>query len=102
MKVLVPTESKERSDPVSEVFGRSKYFAIYDTEEENLEMHNNPGNSQPRGAGMTAAQFAIDENVRKVFTRQIGPNAESVLKSAEIEVEILEKKMNLDEVLKSI
>ncbi|MDD3647290.1 MAG: NifB/NifX family molybdenum-iron cluster-binding protein [Candidatus Dojkabacteria bacterium] len=101
VKVLIPVDTKDKNDKMSEVFGRAKYFAIYDTDSEKLEILDNPGDSQARGAGITASQFAIDNNVGKVVASQIGPNAENVLREAGIEVEIQTDK-TLGEIIDSL
>jgi predicted DNA-binding protein (UPF0251 family)/predicted Fe-Mo cluster-binding NifX family protein len=102
MKILFPMDSKNKSDGLSDVFGRSKYFATYNTDEEKLEFKDNPGVSQARGAGVTAGQFAIDNGVNKVVLKQIGPNAENVLKQGGIEVQVEESDKSLDDIIKSL
>ncbi len=71
---------------MSEVFGRAKFFAIYDDEAKEFKFHENPGSTQARGAGMTAGQFAIDNDVKVAILPQIGPNADTVLSQAGIDV----------------
>ncbi|MBN2100393.1 DUF134 domain-containing protein [Candidatus Dojkabacteria bacterium] len=103
MKVMIPMDSTNKSAKISSVFGRSKYFALYDKESGELSFVENPGSSQARGAGMTAGQFAIDNNVSKVVSGNIGPNAESVLRQGGIEIETLDDpNRSLEDIIKSL
>lgn len=88
MKILIPVDSKNKTDKISDVFGRSKYFAIYNSDDKKLEFVDNPGNTQAKGAGITASQFAIESQISRVIAKQIGPNAESTLKQGNIEITI--------------
>ncbi|SMO48620.1 Predicted Fe-Mo cluster-binding protein, NifX family [Balnearium lithotrophicum] len=98
MKVLVPVLEKKEDAEVSKEFGRAPYFAV--VENEKVEFFENPGASASGGAGVKAAQFAVDLGVDKVIIRKnVGPHAESALKTAGIEVEIKENLKKLNEVL---
>lgn len=88
MKILIPADTKNPEDSPSRVFGRSKYFAIYDTDTEEIKYIKNPGNQKARGAGMSASQIAIDQGVEKVVAERIGPNAKDVLDQGGIQTEI--------------
>ena len=57
----------------------------------DIEFVDNPGNSQSRGAGMSAAQFVVDQGVANVISGNIGPNAKNVLINAGIKIDIKEK-----------
>lgn len=102
-KVLIPMDSKDKSDRISEVFGRSKYFAVYDTETKKLEFVDNSGSSQARGAGIAAGQYVIDNNISRVVLTNIGPNAENVLKQGDVEI-VVESDTNksLEDIIKSL
>ncbi len=92
MKILIPTNSKDEDAKVSEVFGRSKCLAIYDTESKEIEFTENPGVSKTRGAGITTAQYALDKDISKVVAVQVGPNAKNVLEKGEVEIELAKEK----------
>lgn len=101
MRVLIAVDSKSKTDKISAVFGRSKYFALYDVESKKLDFVDNPGSTEARGAGMTAGQFAIDNNISKVVVTQMGPNAENVLKQGGIEI-VIEADKTLEEILQAL
>lgn len=92
MKVAISVDDKQDSAPVSEVFGRCKFFALYDISSKKLTYIENPGVSQQRGAGILAAQTLIDNKVEKVYCGNIGPNAENALTDGNIKVDIVTDK----------
>ena len=92
MKLIISTDSKEKEAKVSDIFGRCKYFGIYDTDSKELKFVENPGTTQPRGAGIAAAQEVVDQGVEKVVTGHVGPNAGNVLEDNEVEVVIVSEK----------
>jgi predicted Fe-Mo cluster-binding NifX family protein len=92
MKVAVCTDSKSEDARISDVFGRCKFFALFDKDSKDLSFIENPGFSQQRGAGVVAAQTLIDNDVSKVYCGNVGPNAEDALKSGNIRIEIVKDK----------
>jgi len=103
VKILIPMNSKDKTDKISDVFGRSKYFAIYNSDDKKLEFVENPGNTQARGAGTKASQFAIENQITRVIVRQIGPNAENALKQGDVEITIeSEPDKTLEELIQSL
>ena len=103
MKVFIPVVSKDKSSKLSEVFGRSEFFAIYDTETKNTEYIDNGSAQGARGVGVSVGQLAINSGVSKVVTRKLGPNAVNALESGNIEVVIQENTdKTLEEIIQSL
>ncbi|RUM90930.1 MAG: hypothetical protein DSZ26_01850 [Thermovibrio sp.] len=97
MKVLIPVLEKKEDAEVSSEFGRAPCFAVL--ENGKVEFFENPGALASKGAGVKAAQFAIDLGIDKVVVKKnAGPHAESALKTAGIEVEIRENLKKLNEI----
>ncbi|WP_209478263.1 NifB/NifX family molybdenum-iron cluster-binding protein [Thermococcus stetteri] len=87
MRIIVSTVTGGLDDRVNPAFGRTPTFTIVDVENGeivNVQVVPNPGYSQPRGAGVTAAQFAIDQGADVVIAGQFGPNSSGVLQAAGI------------------
>ena len=88
MRFIVATREGGLDDFVSQAFGRTPTFTIVDTDENgniiNVRVVQNPGYSAPRGAGIQAAQFCIDEEADVVIAGQFGPNSSRVLQAAGI------------------
>ncbi|HDZ35421.1 MAG TPA: dinitrogenase iron-molybdenum cofactor [Thermococcus sp.] len=87
MRIIVSTVKGGLEDSVNQHFGRTPTFTIVDVENgeiTNVQVVQNPGYSQPRGAGVTAAQFCIDQRADAVIAGQFGPNSAGVLQAAGI------------------
>jgi predicted Fe-Mo cluster-binding NifX family protein len=92
MLIAISTDEDQKSSPVSAIFGRCGFFALFDTEEQSLEFVKNPGAEAARGAGVLAGQLLIDKGVKRVYTGNVGPNAKRVLDSGDIKVELVSGK----------
>ncbi len=86
MIIVVTIEKPETTSPLSEVFGRSKYFLFNDTSEASIKIIPNPYVKELGGAGIQAARFLIENNAGVVVTKNIGVNPLRFLTSAEINV----------------
>jgi len=88
MRLIVATVRGGLDDYVNQSFGRTPTFTIVDVDENgnivNVQVVENPGYSQPRGAGVTTAQFCIDQGADVVISGQFGPNSSGVLQAAGI------------------
>lgn len=91
MKYAIPVNSKDENDNISLVLGRSKFFAVYESEKEDFEYYENPGSVQARGAGTIAVQSLADMGVDMVFSVHIGPNATHALENAGIKYQTVEE-----------
>lgn len=86
MIIVVTIEKPETTSPLSEVFGRSKYFLFNDTSEASIKIIPNPYVKELGGAGIQAARFLIENDAGVVVTKNIGVNPLRFLTSAEIKV----------------
>ncbi|GAH31657.1 unnamed protein product [marine sediment metagenome] len=67
------------------LFGRSFYYAIYDVDADSYEFVTNPASNARGGAGVQAVQFLVSKDVTVVVAPQLGPNADSALRNANVE-----------------
>ncbi len=87
MRIAITADVPDENSPVSVIFGRCPYYAIYDTSTDRLEFIPNPGGMTARGAGVQAGQFLMEQGVQMVITGGIvGPNASMVLAQAGIQM----------------
>ncbi len=89
MRIIVSTEKGGLNDRVNQAFGRAPTFTLVDVENDQIasvQVVVNPGYSQSRGAGVTAAQFCIDRGVEVVISGHFGPNSAAVLQAAGIKL----------------
>lgn len=84
MKIAVTSGGDHLEAPLSPVFGRSPAYIFVDTETMQYEAVSNPASGAAGGAGIQAAQFIVERNVKAVITGNVGPNAYGVLSSADI------------------
>ncbi|MCD6558579.1 NifB/NifX family molybdenum-iron cluster-binding protein [Palaeococcus sp. (in: euryarchaeotes)] len=88
MRIIVPTTRGGLDDFVSQAFGRAQTFTIVDVDENgnisNVQVVPNPGINAPRGAGIQAAQFCINQGAGLVIGVTFGPNSSQVLQASGI------------------
>jgi predicted Fe-Mo cluster-binding NifX family protein len=86
MKLAMPVNDKSIEASISDTFGRTSYFLIYDTEtQESVFVDNSAANSQG-GAGIKAAQIVVDYEAEALLTPQCGENAAKVLRPGNIKI----------------
>jgi predicted Fe-Mo cluster-binding NifX family protein len=86
MLAVVSINKISRSNNLCEVFGRSQYYLIYNTESKKQEIISNPYLSELGGSGIQSAQFLIGKNIEALITKDIGTNSLRLFKSANIKV----------------
>lgn len=85
MRIVIPvTENKGKDSRVSWHFGRAPYFAIYDSEENRLEIIENKG--EHFGGRGRPAEIVARYHPNLVFAASLGPRALEFFKSQGIEV----------------
>ena len=86
MKICIPCDFEDLNSMVSESFGRSNYYLIFNTEnDESVFVINTASNSQG-GAGVKAAQIVVNHEVDALITPQLGENASIVLEASKIRI----------------
>jgi len=87
MKVAITSQGTEPDSPVDMRFGRAKYFAVMDTEQDSFESVDNSQNlNAAQGAGIQAAQNVAGLNVEALITGHCGPKAFRTLTAAGIAI----------------
>jgi predicted Fe-Mo cluster-binding NifX family protein len=91
MRIVATASGNHLDAPASPLFGRCPIYVFVDTETLAFEAVENPAISASSGAGIQAAQFAVERGAQVVLTGSVGPNAASVLQAAGVQVyQILE------------
>lgn len=86
MKIGIPVEKKDESTQVAKSFGRSSDFFIYNTKTKDSMFIENQAKNSRGGAGITAAQTIVDNDIEILLTPQCGENAAEVLEKADIKI----------------
>jgi predicted Fe-Mo cluster-binding NifX family protein len=90
MKFLLSVKSNTPDSQLDAHFGRAAWFVILDTETQLISFLENDGGKQSSGAGVAAAQYAVDQNAQAVVSGHFGPHAVQVLASAGIKMFLLD------------
>ncbi len=86
MKLGISSSGKEMDSRLDMRFGRCSYFVIHDTTAKTNTFIENPAQSASGGAGTSAAQEMINQDVEVVITGNMGPNAFNVCNNSDIKV----------------
>lgn len=88
MKIGIP--SSEDKKMVADNFGRTYYFAIYDTDAKSFDFVDNTSNlNAVQGAGIQAASSIVNHKAEVVLSPRIGPKAYGVLEQAGIKMYLI-------------
>ncbi|MCF8001051.1 MAG: NifB/NifX family molybdenum-iron cluster-binding protein [Halanaerobiales bacterium] len=89
MKIAVTASNNNGFESeVNKHFGRSPFFAIVDTEVEEIELVKNSAAQASSGAGVQAAQLISDQGVEVLLSGSVGPKAYTALSSGNIKMYI--------------
>lgn len=86
MKIIIPVESKNADAPVCPSFGRTPFFMLFDTENQNCQFIDNSAAQSQGGAGIKAAQILVDSGAKALITYRCGQNAADVLNAGGIQI----------------
>jgi predicted Fe-Mo cluster-binding NifX family protein len=86
MKLVVTAEEPDIHSLVSEEFGHSSFFIVYDTDTKSWEAFPNQAGEAAEGAGIVAAEQIIGLDADVVLTGYVGPHGEKKLRSKNISV----------------
>jgi predicted Fe-Mo cluster-binding NifX family protein len=72
-------------------FGRSFYFAVYNTIDKSLHFHLNPYREVEDWAGKSAVQWVKTQNANMVIASEMGMKIKPMFDKLQIQIIILEK-----------
>ena len=80
MIVALPTKTSGEKSFVSEHFGRTNFFYIYNTETKTGQVYENSNKDGQGGVGVKSSEFILNHNVDVLITPRVGEKALRVLK----------------------
>lgn len=86
MIIGIPVNKNSMNSNISNNFGRTNFFLIYDDKKDESTFLDNTAKNSQGGAGIEAAQILVDKNIDIVITPRCGKNAAEVLKSDYIKI----------------
>jgi len=89
MKIAVTASNNNGYESeVNKHFGRSPFFAIVDTKDDEIDLIKNSAAQASSGAGVQAAQLISDQGVEVLLSGSVGPKAYTALSSGDIKMYI--------------
>jgi len=80
MKILIAAKGTDWNAEPDNRFGRAHYFLVYNEENKELTWHSNEENlNAGHGAGIQAAQKAINLGADVIISAELGPKAMQVI-----------------------
>jgi len=86
MLIAVSVNKPELLAELSDMFGRSKYFVIHSSTDNESEFLLNPYSTELGGAGIQSARFLFEKNIDVVITTNIGIHPLKFFNSINIKV----------------
>lgn len=86
MIVGIPADKKTMDGNISTHFGRTEFFLIFNTENDEAKFIDNDAMNAQGGAGIKAAQVLVDNNVDTIISPRLGQNAFEVIDGANIAI----------------
>ncbi|CAK7050213.1 MAG: hypothetical protein PETM_02107 [Petrimonas sp.] len=103
MKVAITSSGKELTSLPDKRFGRCNCFVIYDTENDSVEIVDNPNRESNEGAGPAAAQLIASKGAEMIITGHLGGKAASVVQQLGIGMTPLDdNQRSVEEVIQKI
>ena len=90
MKFLLSVKTNHADTQLDTHFGRAAWFVIVETTSDELTFIENDGGKQSSGAGVAAAQCAVDQKVEAVVSGHFGPHAAQVITAVGIKMFLLD------------
>jgi predicted Fe-Mo cluster-binding NifX family protein len=86
MILFISVQQADWNSPVDDRFGRAAWFLRINTDTLEWQALQNPAWNNRGGAGVAAAQYAIDHKADAVISGDFGPNASMALQAAGIKM----------------
>lgn len=101
MKIAITSQGDNAEALIDERFGRCAYFAVFDTESQNMEFVVNPAMNAAGGAGPAAATFLANRGVKKVVSGHFGFKAKAMLDDLHIQTDICSGGKTIHQIINS-
>ena len=102
MIIAISTNMNDLDQPVSENFGRSQWFCLYDTDTENMKFIENIAGSAKQNAGVKTINFLLEQNVDTVISGRFGTITMVLLREKNIQIIIPQRTKILSEIINQL
>lgn len=98
MKILFTAKGTDWNAAPDNRFGRGHYFLVYDEEKKELTWHSNEENlNAGHGAGIQAAQKAINLGADVIISAPLGPKAMQTISHSNIKLYTIDNSKTIKE-----
>lgn len=98
-KVLITCKEPDIETNLSECFGKSEYFCIYDSVRKKYDFFENPANKKAKHKGRVTIKYCIDNGINTIISGDFGPVAKTLLEEKDIQLVIFRKNITVKEIL---
>ncbi|MCK4551347.1 MAG: NifB/NifX family molybdenum-iron cluster-binding protein [Tenericutes bacterium] len=95
MIIALPTTTSGEKSFISEHFGRSNFFYIYNTETKTGEVYVNANKDGQGGVGVKSVEFILKHGTNILITPRVGEKAMNLLSETDVKIYT-----NTDEIVK--
>ncbi len=98
-KVLITCNDPNLDTKLSECFGKSEYFCIYDSVSKKYGFTENPANKKIKHKGKATIKYCIENGINRIISCDFGPVAKTLLEEKNIQLVIFRKSITVKEIL---
>ena len=102
MIIAISTNMNDLDQQVSQNFGRSQWFCLYDTDTENMKFVENIAGSAKQNAGVKTINFLLEQNVDTVISGRFGTITMVLLREKNIQIIIPQRTKILSEIINQL
>ena len=82
MIIAIPVNEDQKT--ICQSFGRTPFFALWNSQNQEVQYVDNSAAASQGGAGIKAAQLLLDKGVEAILTPRLGENAAQVFQAANV------------------
>ena len=86
MIITIPTKTSGEISFISDKFGRSTFFYVYDTNTKKGQTYINENKDGQGGVGVKSVEFVISKSTDVLITPRIGEKSSNILKTTDIKI----------------
>ena len=99
MKIAITSSGDNLESLLDRRFGRCAFFAIYDSESQNVDFVENTAKDADSGAGPAAVSIIASAGVKKIVSGEFGFKIKSMLDDLAIQMVMLREDKTIAEIV---
>ena len=99
MKVAITSSGNTAAASLDQRFGRCAYFAIYDTDTQELAFVENSAKNADSGAGPAAVAIVAAQGVQKIVSGEFGFKIKGMLDDLNIQMVMVKDDKTVEEII---